>query len=304
MTKISLFIPTYNALNENKPNFIHNLEIIQQANLYRVLIIDSSSKDATVATVNGYGFETHLIPQIEFDHGRTRQLALEMLSDSDIIIYLTQDALLHSVASITNLIQPLLDNKNIAACFGRQLPHTNADIFATHLRKFNYSETSYTRSYADRVDYGMRCVFASDSFCAYRVRALCAIMGFPKHIIFGEDVYVFAKLLQNSYEISYSAEATCYHSHNYSIWHDFKRYFDIGVFHQSENWILQDFGTPSKQGSKFIISNLNFLGYKIWLWPISFTKILAKYIGYKLGYNYKYLGVSLCRKLSMNKSFW
>lgn len=302
--KISLFIPTYNAISYFGDNFSKNLKLIHQANLYRVLIIDSSSSDNTVEVVKSYGFECVVIPQVEFDHGGTRQRALDRLIESDIVIYLTQDVLLEDVGSIHKLVHPIIGNNKIAACYGRQLPHHDADTFACHLRAFNYTPQSYIRGYSDRYVWGMRCVFSSDSFAAYRVKALHQVGGFPERLIFGEDVYVFAKLLQAGHKVAYVAEAICYHSHNYRIRHDFKRYFDIGVFHRSENWILQDFGDASKEGLKFVLSEWKYLIRKPWLIPKSIFRTMAKYIGYKLGYNYHRIGVRLCRKLTMNKSFW
>ncbi len=304
MAKISLFIPTFNALDQCNDVFRRNLEIINQAKFYRVLIIDSSSTDDTLSVVKSYSFEYHTIPQNKFDHGATRQKALELLGDSNIIIYMTQDALLEDINSIKHLATPLLEDHDVAACYGRQLAHDDADPFAAHLRKFNYSDKSYVRNYAERCVYGMRCIFSSDAFCAYKVSALNQIKGFPKHIIFGEDMYIFARILQSGFKVAYSAEAICYHSHNYTIKQDFKRYFDIGVFHRSENWILQDFGTASKQGIKFVLSELIYLRYRPWLWFKSIAKFGAKYFGYKLGYNYDIIGVRLCRKLTNNQSFW
>ena len=303
--KISLFIPTYNAVTWCGTRFAQNLEIIKAANLHRVLVIDSSSTDTTVDVVESFGFECQIIPTVQFDHGGTRHTAATTLSDSDIIVYLTQDVLLKNVDSITQLIEPLITNENIASSYGRQLAHTDADIFAKHLRRFNYSRVSYVRKYDDRYVYGMRTVFSSDSFAAYRLTALIAIGGFPKHLIMGEDVYVTAKLLKAGYQIVYVAQAICYHSHNYSIIEEFQRYFDIGAFHRAEGWIRSDFGTANKDGLKFVLSEWKYLLFRRpWMLPKSVLKILAKYLGYKFGLNYDEIGVRLCRKFSMNKNFW
>ncbi|MCE2706205.1 MAG: glycosyltransferase family 2 protein [Proteobacteria bacterium] len=304
MTSVALFIPTLNAVNACGDRYTKNLHTIKQANLDQVLIIDSSSVDSTVDMARGFGFDSVVIAKKDFDHSGTRQLALKMLSHHDIVIYLTQDALLKDVNSLISLIRPLQDNSNIAGVYGRQFPHDNADIFAKHLREFNYSSESYIRNYNNRFIWGMKCVFASDSFAAYRVDSLLKVGGFPDSLILGEDVYIFARLLQNKYSVAYAAEAVCYHSHNYSIKDDFNRYFDIGVFHRAENWILQDFGYPSKQGVKYVISELSYIKYRFWLWPKSIAKLAVKYIGYKLGYNYDLIGAGLCRCFSMNKSFW
>lgn len=302
--KISLFIPTYNAASICLSTFLITLKTLKQADLYKVLIIDSSSTDNTVSVIKEFGFEYEIISNQDFDHGGTRNDAFLKLNASDIIIFLSQDVLIDSTEALKALVKPLLENAKLAACYGRQLPHADADIFARHLRMVNYKNNSYVRSYEDRFIWGMECVFASNAFAAYKVEALKQIGGFPKHLILGEDVYVFARLLQHGHQVMYNANAICYHSHNYSIKHNFKRYFDIGVFHRSENWILQDFGTISKQGLKFALSEWIYLLKAPWLLPKSFLSIAAKYIGYKLGCNYDKIGIRLCRKFSMNKAFW
>ena len=302
--KVGLFIPTFNAVSTCGDNYKQTLQIIHNAKLNDVLIIDSTSNDETLAITQSFGFKCMVIPQAEFDHGGTRQLALELLKDNDIIVYLTQDALLHNPDSITKLIQPLIDNANIAGVYGRQLPHSNADTFAKHLRDFNYKPKSYVCGYNDRIAMGMKTIFSSDSFAAYSVKALNQIGGFPHHLILGEDVYIFATLLQHNFKVAYVGDAICYHSHNYTLAHEFKRYFDIGVFHQMNNWILQDFGYPNKLGVRYILSEFRFLGLRVWLFPILGAKITAKYLGYKLGCNYYKIGVKWCKRLTMNKQFW
>lgn len=302
--KASLFIPTFNAINQCSDTFKRTLDAIAKFKFHQVLVIDSSSTDNTAEVVRSYGFECKIIPATEFDHGGTRQLAAHILRSSDIIVYLTQDVLILDVESFTCLVQVLIDNEKIAGVYGRQLPHRTADIFACNLRRFNYTPQSYIYSYSDRFVHGMRCVFASDSFAAYRVSALESTGGFPDHVILGEDVYVFARFLQAGFKVAYSAEAICYHSHNYTIAEEFRRYFDIGVFHRAESWLIGDFGTASKDGIKYIIAEWIRIAFYPWVWPKAVLKTGAKYIGYKLGLNYDSFGVRLCRKFSMNKSFW
>ncbi len=303
--KISIFIPTYNAIKTSRDAFIATLNTIKEANLYKVFIIDSSSKDDTVSIVNEYGFECKVIPQSEFDHGGTRNEAFLYLQDSDYIIYLTQDALVPDVESLHKLVEPLIADPTIGGSYGRQVPHPDADIFAKHLRLFNYLRGSYVRGYKDRFVWGMDCVFSSDSYAAYSVAALKEIGGFPRDVIFGEDVYVFAKLVKAGYNVAYVADTFCYHSHNYKVGNDFSRYFDIGVFHRNESWILNDFGQLNKRGIKYAASEWVYvLKSKPWLFPKSIFKSFAKFLGYKLGYNYNNLGISLCRRFSMNSEFW
>ena len=83
----------------------------------------------------------------------------------------------------------------------------------------------------------MKTAFNSNSFAAYRRKALKDVGGFPINTILSEDMYVTAKMLLKNWSVAYCADAKVYHSHNYTIWQEFKRYFDIGVFHAKEAWI-------------------------------------------------------------------
>lgn len=303
--KIGLFIPTYNAVTYSGNRFAETLFNIRQAELDRVLIIDSSSKDNTVELVKSFGFEIKVIPQAEFDHGGTRQLAMEMLSNCDIVIFITQDAYIQDIYSLKRLIQPLIDNPDLGAAYGRQVAFDNANIFAKHLRIYNYKTKSQLISYPDRYSRGMRSVFASNAFSAYNVKKVLEVGGFPNNLILGEDVFIFAKLLIAGFKVKYVADSFCYHSHDYSLKEEFRRYFDIGVFHRTNKWIIEHFGNADSDGFKYIFSEFIYVmrrqPLKI---HISFIKNLVKFTGYKLGYNYRLLPKKLRRKLSMTKTYW
>ena len=76
--KIGLVIPTYNAGEK----FISLLESIEQQSyqIERKVVIDSNSTDETVCLAKRYDYEVIRIAKKEFNHGRTRQLAVEYLS--------------------------------------------------------------------------------------------------------------------------------------------------------------------------------------------------------------------------------
>ena len=65
---------------------------------------------------------------------------------------------------------------------------------------------------------------------------------------------VAARRLKAAYKIAYAADACVYHSHDYSLWREMKRYFDMGVFHAHESWIREEFGGAEVEGMKFVVS--------------------------------------------------
>lgn len=269
-----------------------------------LLLLDSESNDGTVAVAQEAGFIIATILRKDFNHGATRQLALTLCPDADIIIYMTQDAILTSPDSIKNILAPFEDEKVGAVC-GRQLPHTDASPIAAHARLFNYPSESSIKSKDDISRFGIKAAFISNSFAAYRRTALMEVGGFPSDVIFGEDTYVATKMLQAGWKIAYAAKATCYHSHNYSMTEEFERYFDIGVFHSREKWFIESLGKPEGEGKKFVVSELRYLlKHAPWLIPAACIRTALKFFGYKLGQREKALPLWLKRKMSMNKGYW
>ena len=300
---IAVIIPTYNASKYLSKLF----KILRQqtVNINEIIIIDSSSTDNTVDIAKTYGAEIVIISKDEFDHGGTRTKAGK-ISKGDILIYLTQDALPYDEHTIENIVKPFQNDEKIGAAFGRQLPYPDATPFAKHLRLFNYPDKSYLRSIEDKEKYGLKACFCSNSFAAYRRAALEEIEWFKDNLIFGEDACAGAKLLLAGYKIAYMAEAKVYHSHNYTIVQELKRYFDLGVFHKSEHWLLEEFGRAEGEGKKYLKSELSFLfgQHKLYLLPEFIIRNGMKFLGYKLGKNFDKLPTSLTRYLSMNKNYW
>ncbi len=299
MKKILCIIPTLNAAQTIK----NQIELLKKQNV-DILVIDSSSDDNTLDIVRALDVEVKVIDRKEFDHGGTRTLGAKY-KQSDIVVFLTQDAQPFDENCISELIKPFIDDK-VAAVYGRQLPYPNETIFGEHLRVFNYGEHSYVRSYEDKQRYGIKTAFLSDSFAAYRTKALKEIDYFKDGLILGEDMYAGAKLLQKGYKLAYAADAKVYHSHSYTITQEFKRYFDIGVFHKNENWILDKFGKPEGEGLKYIRSEFSYLVKqgKAYLLPLAVVRIGAKFLGYKLGFSYKRIPFVLVKCWSMHKSWW
>jgi rhamnosyltransferase len=299
--KYCVIVPTLNAAAD-WPRFASPL--LASVKPEQVLIVDSSSTDCTVDLARAAGFQVHTISRAEFNHGGTRQLAVELLPDVDILVFLTQDAALACSDAIRMLLEPFRD-PTIAATFGRQLPRADATPIEAHARHFNYTDQSSERTLASRDRLGFKAIFISNSFAAYRREALMAVGGFPRNVIFGEDTITAAKLLLSGWKITYVAEAKVNHSHSYTWTQDFKRYFDIGVLHARENWLLQEFGSTGGEGGRFVRSELNYLWPRYWwLIPSALIRTALKLVGYRLGRIESKLGLRWKRKLSMHPNFW
>ena len=217
---------------------------------------------------------------------------------------MTQDVALAGVGEIDKLLG-VFGDPNIAAVFGRQLPRPAATPIEAHARLFNYPEQSSIRTWENREQLGFKAIFISNSFAAYRREALMAVGGFPKDVIFGEDTITAAKLLLAGWKIAYAAEAQVYHSHDYTWSQDFRRYFDIGVLHAREPWLLEEFGGTGGEGGRFVRSELHYLwrNRRAYI-PSALIRTALKLVGYRLGRNENKLSLRWKQKLSMHRGFW
>ena len=298
---LRVIVPTLNAAKD-WPQFAPALAACVRPD--QVLVVDSESTDGTRELAHAAGFQVHSVARKDFNHGGTRQMAADMLLDADILVYMTQDAVLAGPAAIANLVEAFADPQVGAVC-GRQLPRPSSGAREMHARKFNYPATSEVRSLEDRTRLGIKAIFLSNSLAAYRRSALMQVGGFPANVIFGEDTVTAARLLLAGYKVAYVAEACVYHSHPYTLTQEFKRYFDIGVLHSRERWLLDEFGHASGEGKRYVTSELRFLRERnIWQIPSALCSTCAKLFGYRLGWIEAWIPSGIKRQISLNAMFW
>lgn len=298
---ISVVVPTFNA-GSFWPSFVR--QIVAQTKDCSVLVVDSGSTDDTVRLALSEGFSVKTIPNAEFNHGSTRQMAVDLLHGSDVVVFLTQDAILVSPDSIVNLLE-VFASDDVGAVYGRQLPRPGAGPIEAHARLFNYPASSHVCDFGDAASIGIKAAFMSNSFAAYRTEALTAVGGFPSDVILGEDTIVAAKMLMAGWKVAYQADAQVYHSHDYNYLQEFRRYFDIGVMHTRESWMLDAFGAPEGEGGRFVRSELKYLLKQApWLIPSAVARTMLKYLGYRLGRLESALPLSMKRRLSMHRGYW
>ena len=300
--KILLIIPIYHPDHK----FIDLLNSVQRQSITNLplTIIDSGSDEEYLQVVGRMdNVQIKKIDPADFNHGGTRQQAIDDNPDYDIYIFLTQDAILVDVDSICNIVAAF-DNPKIGCAYGRQLPHKGASIFAKIAREFNYGEESQIRFLSDREKYGIKTPFISNSFAAYRRNAVLETGGFPNNTILSEDMCLAARMLLKGWGVAYVAEAQAYHSHDYTIWQEFKRYFDIGVFHAREDWIRNTFGQAEGTGGKYVKYELQHVYKNPFLLGEMVLRDGAKYLGYRLGTSECRLPDGLKRRISMMPGFW
>lgn len=303
MLKVGLVIPTLNGGDEFK-SLVDSIRL-QHTQPMHILVIDSGSIDGTPETAKAAGATVVRIAKSEFNHGGTRMFGVRHLeNDCEIVVFLTQDAILADQYALGNLIS-VFDDKSVSVAYGRQLPRSEAGPIETFARLHNYPTNSETRSMADVPSLGFKACFCSNSFAGYRISDLSRNGGFPDNVIFGEDALAVASIVQHGGSIRYEATAAVIHSHRYSLVQEFKRYFDIGVMHYRAADLLSAFGTPQGAGRAFVTAEQRFLIRNAPLFiPEALLRTMIKYIAYKLGLRESSFPIEIKRKISMNRGFW
>lgn len=300
--RTALVLPTLNA-ETGLPEWLSALKR-QTVQPHKFLLVDSASNDRTVELAKQAGFEVVSIKREDFSHGGTRQMCVERLADCDLIVFVTQDAVLAQPQSLANLLRAF-DNPQVGAAYGRQLPRPEAGAIEAHARLFNYPDSTQVKSKADIPTLGLKTAFISNSFAAYRRSALLEAGGFPSDTIQNEDTYAASRMILNGWKVVYAGDAPVYHSHPLSVGQEFRRYFDIGVFHARAPWIREEFGQAEGEGWRFVRSELGYLCHRRpTAIPSALLRTGLKLVGYKLGSCERKLPRGLKTCLSGNKTYW
>ena len=304
--RLSIIVPTLNPgllWDSFLAGLLMNLEDLKLPKS-RVLIVDSSSDDGTFTKARQAGFTALSIARTEFDHGGTRQRMVERETGAEVLVFLTQDAILVEPDSIRKLLRAFADPR-VGAAYGRQLPRRGAGAIESHARLFNYPEVSSVRSIDDAPAMGFKSVFSSNAFCAFRRSALTEVGGFCLHAIASEETIAIAAMHLAGWRSAYVAEAMVYHSHAYTVAQEFRRYFDVGVT-QARNPVLTEvFGIARGDGKRFVLSELRYLlRHRPAELPSALLRTVTKLAGYRLGRREARLSPAMRRRLSMNPGFW
>ncbi len=243
------------------------------------------------------------ISRKEFDHGRTRREAVKK-SKAPVFVMMTDDAMPADEFMLERLVAPLSDSA-VAVSYARQLPREGAGAVERFTREFNYPPVSRVKSKEDLPELGIKTYFCSDVCAAYRRDIYDKQGGFLKHAIFNEDMVYAAGCIRAGYRIAYTAEAEVIHSHQYTNKEQFRRNFDMGVSQAEHPEVFESVPAES-EGLKLVKQTAEYLkkeGQGRLILPMYVTSIY-KFLGYKLGKNYKRLSKRRILKYTMNRAYW
>lgn len=118
---VTVAILAYNG-EEYLEAILSSLEGQDYPGTIEILVIDSGSTDGTLEIVAAHpSVRLHEIPNSEFGHGKTRNLAAQLAS-GEIVAYLTHDAIPVGSRWLAALVEPMADDPRIVAVMGKQVP--------------------------------------------------------------------------------------------------------------------------------------------------------------------------------------
>ena len=272
--------------------------------IHRVILMNTEEKHfPTELTGIWDRVEVYHLAKEEFDHGGTRDRGVRM-STADLVVCMTQDAMPADETLIEELVKPF-DDPEVWAAYARQLPNEDCREVEKYTRSFNYPEQSMVKTKEDLDRLGIKTFFCSNVCAAWRREKYLELGGFVKHTIFNEDMILAGTMIKQGGKIAYCAKAKVIHSHNYSAFQQFHRNFDLAV---SQTMYPEVFGgiRSESEGVKLVKKSLSYcikIG-KPWLMIQVVTQSAGKFLGYKMGQQYRSLPMWLILRCTMSPSFW
>ncbi|MDO4274212.1 MAG: glycosyltransferase [Eubacteriales bacterium] len=248
--------------------------------------------------------EVRHIKKADFDHGGTRRRAAE-ISEAEIMVFMTQDALPRNRELISSLVRPILEGEKTGAVYARQLPKEDCGFLERYTRSFNYPRESALKVDEDVSVYGIKTYFCSNVCAAYDKKVYNEVGGFTERAIFNEDMIYVGNMVKKGYAVAYAADAQVFHSHNYTCVQQFHRNFDLGVSQAEHPEIFANISSEG-EGLRLVKKSLVYLCRKgrIWLIPQLVFQSGFKFMGYFLGKRYKKLPGRVILACTMNPSYW
>lgn len=268
---------------------------------FEVLVIDSGSTDGTPQVAQEFGTRLLGIAQEDFQHGRTRNFAMES-AEGEIVVFLTHDAVPASPFWLREMVACFELDPDVAAVFGRHLPSPGCDPIVArdtmaHFKNFGPDD----RPSIQRIDPGPQgwglyqseeaiLGFFSDVNGAVRKSAWRKVPYLE--LDYAEDQRLGRDLLEAGFMKVYSPSATVYHSHTYGLAEYFRRMFDefrglkvaVGYIEQrSLVEVLKDSLRAARADSAFLRSLKYLPLMDLWrrvmaTFPRAFARRLAAYL--------------------------
>lgn len=342
MYSVDVIIPSYKP--DQKLRKLLELLLRQSYPIQNIIIINTEKSllDPTLIPEDARISVTH-IRKDQFDHGASRNLGVSK-SDAALFLMMTEDAVPKDTTLVERLVRvfetdpykdavpvpasaddtALLGETDtadgyadgdighgkaargpIGAVYGRQLATQESSYDEQYARQFNYPAQSFVKTQQDIARLGIKTYFESNVCCMYRRDIFDRLGGFIEHTIFNEDMIYCGKLLQAGYASAYEASAEVYHAHHYSGCQQFHRNFDLGVSQADHPEIFAGLRSEG-EGVKLVLGNAKDLlrHGRLFTVPNLVWKSGCKYLGFRMGRNYRKLSRRMVLRCTMNPRYW
>ena len=296
---VSVVIPILNA-EPYLPQLFEKIFAQELASVTEILLVDSGSTDASVSLAEKQD-RTRVIEIKEFTHGGARNLGARYAT-GDIVVFMTQDALPKNSEWLACLLQPFKDEKVAAVC-SRQIPRSGATPMEQFFLAKRFGNMAETRNLSTLEKVGYEDVLFSDVSCAVR-REVLLRYPFDETLIMSEDQQLSRDLIKAGYSVVYQPDSVVVHSHSYTLWQTFKRYFD-SVCALRVIFKDQDMRSSAAMGRRYVIEELKFIAKKYPLWlPYYFAYTTVKVMATILAHHTHYLPRWVLCRISMHSYHW
>ncbi len=225
--RISLIIPTKNAGYEFR-YLLRKIRTQKGVSDVEIIVIDSGSSDETVAIARSFDCHVIEISPEQFHHGGTRNAAASHAT-GEYISFTVQDALPCGEFWLRDLVLHLAEDTSVSAATARQVPRSDADLFACFNIWANYQAIDFLR---DKVvsappDYSSlslmqwRKLAQIDDVCsAFRARIFSEFRFLTDY---AEDLDIGVRLLKAGHKVAFVHSSAVIHSHNRTAAYFFQR---------------------------------------------------------------------------------
>ncbi len=297
---VSIVIPVLNA-EPYLERLLNALKNQRPAPPQEIILVDSGSTDQTrqIATAHP---EVRMIEIEHFTHGGSRNMGA-VKATGDIVIFLTQDALPRDPLWLQALTIPLEDPTVATAC-SRQIPYPDATPMERFFLQKRFPEIGEVRNLETlNGDISYERILFSDVSCAIR-RSVLLENPFDETLIMSEDQLLARDLIHAGFTMVYAPESVVVHSHRYTLYQTFKRYFD-SVCALDEIFPEQQLSDSAKMGAQYVAEEIRHLFRHAPLWLLYYPAYTAvKVAATVLAHNRNHLPKAMLRQVSMHAYHW
>jgi 2-polyprenyl-3-methyl-5-hydroxy-6-metoxy-1,4-benzoquinol methylase/GT2 family glycosyltransferase/predicted nucleic acid-binding Zn-ribbon protein len=203
--KLSVLIPTRNGMSEGFESTLRAISRQIGIPEIELIVVDSGSSDGTVEAARNYGAKVFSIPSEEFNHGTTRNYAADQTM-ADLLVFTVQDAVPATDDLFYEMAKALLRDPKLAGVSVRQLPKSNADLYAC------WEKWNHNRFHLESPQEQILQLAGLDNVCSMVKRSIWEKIRF-KPTQYAEDLQFGLSCLREGYRISWLSHRSTIHSH-------------------------------------------------------------------------------------------